>query len=161
MYRLVANDSTAHNSTKSANINQSIASANANNVRAFYNNVPFEKNKIYTIAFWAKVDVKDGNKRELALAIQTVEDIPKQVFIKTITLDSVDWKEYVYVVPPVDIEGKVRVEFQVGLSPVDFWFDDFRFFEGETLDEIRSETFVSPINKIPVSWGYIKKGEMD
>ena len=157
MYRLITDDSTANKSIKSAKINQSIASANAANVRAFYNNVPMEKNKTYTIAFWAKVDAKDGNKRELALNIQTLDDPPKQVFLKTITLDSVDWKEYVYVVPPKDLEGLVRVEFLVGLSAVDFWFDDFRFFEGEPADEMKGETMVTPIKKIPVSWGDIKR----
>lgn len=157
MYRLITDDSTAYKSKKSAKISQSIASANATNVRAFYNNMPMEKNKTYTIAFWAKVDAKDGNKRELALNIQTLDDLPKQVFLKTITLDSVDWKEYVYVVPPKDLEGPVRVEFLVGLSNIDFWFDDFRFFEGEPLDETKGATMVMPINKIPVSWGEIKR----
>ena len=156
MYRLITDDSTANKSIKSAKINQSIASANAANVRAFYNNVPMEKNKTYTIAFWAKVDAKDGNKRELALNIQTVDTL-KQVFIKTITLDSVDWKEYVYIVPPKDLEEPIRVEFLVGLSAVDFWFDDFRFFEGEPSDEMKDETMVTPINKRPVSWGEITR----
>jgi hypothetical protein len=157
VYRLIADDSTAYKSKKSAKISQSIASANATNVRAFYNNMPMEKNKTYTIAFWAKVDAKDGDKRELALNIQTLDVTPKQIFNKTITLDSVDWKEYVYVVPPKDLEGPVRVEFLVGLSAVDFWFDDFRFFEGEPSDEIKGVTMVKPINKMPISWGEIKK----
>ncbi|MDQ1329406.1 MAG: hypothetical protein QG641_2696 [Candidatus Poribacteria bacterium] len=103
-----------------------------------------EKNKTYTIAFWAKVDVKDGNKRKLALNIQTLDDPPKRVFLKTITLDSVDWKEYVYVVPPKDLEGPVRIELLVGLSAVDFWFDDFRFFESEPADKMKGETIVTP-----------------
>lgn len=103
-----------------------------------------EKNKTYTIAFWAKVDVKDGNKRKLALNIQTLDDTPKRVFLKTITLDSVDWKEYVYVVPPKDLEGPVRIELLVGLSAVDFWFDDFRFFESEPADKMKGETIVTP-----------------
>jgi hypothetical protein len=157
VYRLITDDSTAYKGSKSAKIIQSIASANASNVKAFYNNVPIEKNKTYTIAFWAKVDAKEDKKRDLDLTIQTINPVPELIFLKTITLDSVDWKEYAYTIPTKDIEGNVWIGLLVGLSNVDFWFDNFRFFEGEPSDEIKSvETFVTPINKMTVSWGHIK-----
>lgn len=158
MYRLITDDSTAHNSTKSAKITQSVVSVNASNIKVYYNNVPIEKDTIYTLAFWAKVDVLEGKQRELDVYVQTLDDTPKVVFLRTITLDSVDWKEYVNVFTvPKDVEGNVMISLLVGLSNVDFWIDDFRFFEGEPTDEIKAgETPVNPTNKIPVSWGQIK-----
>jgi len=152
----MTDDFTAHNGIKSAKIIQSKASANADNVKVYYSTLQIEKNKTYTVAFWAKVDAREGSKRDVVLSVQTINPEP---FLKTITLDSVDWKEYVNVFTfPKDIEGNMRISLFVGLSDVDFWIDDFRFFEGEPTDEIMiGETLVNPKNKMPISWGHIKR----
>ena len=45
----------------------------------------------------------------------------------------------------------------VAQSDVDFWIDDFRFFEGGPGSEIEEEEeAVSPTDKLPVTWGSIK-----
>jgi hypothetical protein len=93
------------------------------------------------------------------LSVQTMSSIPQLVYLKTITLDSVDWKEYVYTfASPKDVQGKSWIGLLVGLSDVDFWFDDIRFFEGEPKDELKGNaTTVNPSNRIALSWGRVKR----
>jgi hypothetical protein len=79
-------------------------------------------------------------------------------YSKTIVLDSTDWKEYTdtFVMEADAAEG-VWIGLSVAQSDVDFWIDDFRFFEGGPSDEIRPvETAVSPIGKLLIPWGGIK-----
>jgi len=157
-YRLIADDATAHKSTKSAKIAQTNPSANASNVYAYYNDIEIEKSKTYTIAFWAKLDQSEGDKRDIDLSVQTTSIVHQMVYLKTITLDSIDWKEYTYTfISPKDVEGNSWVGLLVGLSDIDFWFDDIRFFEGGPADELKGNmTKVNASNKIISTWGRIK-----
>jgi len=158
-YRLIVDDATAHNSKKSAKIIQTKPSANSHNVKAYYRDITIEKDKVYTIAFWAKLDQKEGTEKEIDITIQTVSIIPQLVYFETTILDSTDWKEYIYTFKlPKDVQGDSWIGFLVGLSDVNFWFDDMRFFEGVPTDEIKENaTNVSPLSRIISTWGNIKK----
>jgi hypothetical protein len=105
------------------------------------------------------LDQKEGNKRGMDLSMQTTSIVSQLVFLETIALDSVDWKEYVYTfTSPKDVQGNSWIGLLVGLSDVDFWFDDIRFFEGEPKDELKGNaTTVNPLNRIVLSWGRIKR----
>jgi len=135
-----------------------MASANATNVKVYYDSAPIEKDKVFTVAFWAKLDAAEGNKREVTLYAQTSNVSPNLFFNKDIVLDSTEWKEYIATfIAPKDVEGNIWIGFLVGISDVDFWIDDFRFFEGGPTDEIKTaETVVSPSGKLPATWGGIK-----
>jgi len=158
-YRLIVDDVTAHNSKKSAKVIQTKPSANSNNVKVYYRDITIEKAKSYTIAFWAKLDQKEGKEKEIDITIQTISIIPQLVYLKTIVLNSTDWKEYIYTfTSPKDVQGDSWIGFLVGLSDVDFWFDDIRFFEGVPTDEIKENaTNISPLNRVISTWGNIKK----
>ncbi|MGB9595716.1 MAG: carbohydrate binding domain-containing protein [Candidatus Poribacteria bacterium] len=155
----MADDATAHNSKKSAKIIQTKPSANASNVYAYYRDIIIEKSKVYTIAFWAKLDQNEGNEKEIDISIQTLSGIPQRVYLRTIMLNNTDWKEYIYTfISPKDIQGNSWIGLLVGLSDVDFWFDDIRFFEGEPPDEITGEkTGICLSSKFVSTWASIKK----
>lgn len=81
------------------------------------------------------------------------------MYLRTVILNGTDWKEYVYTfVSPKDVQGNSWIGLLVGLSDVDFWFDDIRFFEGEPFDEIKgNSTAIRPLNRIVLTWASIKK----
>jgi hypothetical protein len=157
---LIADDSTAHTGKKSAKIIQTKISVNASNVKILHYNIPFEKSKTYTLAFWAKVDAREGNSREFNLFMGAMDNPITIILNKTVVLDSTEWKEYVYTfTAPDDYDSKIWLSLYVGLSDVDFWIDDVRFFEGELSDEIGNrETIIKLLNRIfqSVSWGGVK-----
>jgi hypothetical protein len=115
------------------------------------------------LAFWAKVDAKDGNSRELNLFVGAMDNPSTPFFLdnKPVVLDSTEWKEYVYTfTAPDSYDSKIWLGLYVGLSDVDFWIDDVRFFEGELFDEISNrETIIKLLNRIfqSVSWGGAKR----
>lgn len=124
-----------------------------------HNGVPVENGKAFTIAFWAKVDAMEGQSREVDVSVRMEQDDPWPGFYrKTIVLDSTDWKQYTDTfIVTTDVIENIWVGLSVAQSDVDFWVDDFRFFEGGPTDEVRLvETAASQMNKLPVSWGGIK-----
>lgn len=151
-------DITAHSGKKSAKITQNRVSAAASNVKAIYEDLNIEKNKTYTIAFWSKIDVSEGNERSIILVSQFQTSPFSMLLTKNVKLNEHEWKEsFVTFNSPNDIDGVISIALWVGASDIDFWIDDFRFFEGELGDEVKSvETFISPYNKRTTTWGYIK-----
>ncbi|HGJ64008.1 TPA: hypothetical protein ENS27_01320 [bacterium] len=161
MYRLITDNFTSHSGKNSAFVSLKKPSANASNVQILKHNIPFEKSKTYTLKFWAKLDVRDGRFREFDLVMQAMDNPVTILLYETVILDSIDWKEYVYTFKaPDDYNGKIWLGLWVGLSDIDFWIDDIRFFEGEPSDEIGNiETIKKLLNKIlsSASWGGIKR----
>jgi hypothetical protein len=117
-----------------------------------------ENGKTFTIAFWAKVDAGEGNSREVTTSVQMQHDPWTGFQSAAIILDSTDWKEYTDTfTATADVVEDMWAGLSIAQSDVDFWIDDFRFFEGEPADEIKElVTAVSPMGKLPVSWGSIK-----
>ena len=129
------------------------------NAKVRHESVPVENGKTFTIAFWAKVDAEEGQSREVDVSVQMQGDSWPGFYKKTIVLDSTDWKEYADTfLINADVVEDVWVGLCVAQSDVDFWIDDFRFFEGEPADEIirTPENEVSPMDRLPASWGVIK-----
>ncbi len=79
---------------KSTKITQNRVSAAASNVKAFYENLSIEKSKTYTIAFWSKIDIMEGNERNIILVSQFESSPFSIILTKNIKLDSDIWKEY-------------------------------------------------------------------
>jgi hypothetical protein len=157
-YRLEIDDSVAHTGKRSLKVVGIIATGTALHAKVRHDSIPVEGGKTFTIAFWAKVDAKEGQSREVDVSAQIQDDPWPGFHSKTILLDSTDWKEYTdtFVVTS-DTAETVWVGLSVAQSDVDFWIDDFRFFEGGPTDEIKAvETAASPMGKIPASWGGIK-----
>ena len=117
-----------------------------------------ENGKTFTIAFWAKVDASEGNSREVTTSVQMQRDPWTFYRGQDITLDSTDWKEYSDTfTADADVVEDMWVGLSIAQSDVDFWIDDFRFFEGEPADEIFEVAAVNPTSKLSVSWGSIKE----
>ena len=152
-------NSEAHTGIKSLRIVGINATGTPAHTTVRHDSVSVENGSSYTIAFWAKVDLKEGQSREVDVSVRMQQGDPWPGFYsKTIVLDSTNWKEYTdtFVMEADVVEG-VWVGLSVAQSDMDFWIDDFRFFEGGPSDEIRQvETAVNPMGKLPISWGGIK-----
>lgn len=148
----------AHTGGKSLKIEGVIASGTNWHAKVRHESTSMESGKTFTIAFWAKVDANDGNSREVTTSVQMQHDPWTGFQSLAIVLDSTDWKEYFDTfVASADVVEDMWVGLSIAQSDVDFWLDDFRFFEGDPVDEIKPlATAVSPMYKLPVSWGSIK-----
>ena len=152
-------DLAAHTGSKSLKIVGINATETPAHSTVRHDSVTVENGKLFTIAFWAKVDAGEGQSREVEVSARMQENDPWPGFYsKTILLDSTEWKEYTDTFSmTADVTEGIWVGLSVAQSDVDFWIDDFRFFEGVPTDEIKPiETAVSPMSKLPVSWGGIK-----
>ena len=151
--------SVAHTGEKGLKVVGITATGWACNAKVRHELVPAENDKTFTIAFWAKVDGEEGQSREVDVSVQTQDDRWPGFYSKTIVIDSTDWEEYTdtfELVSDSAVEA-VWVGLCVAQSDVDFWIDDFRFFQGTPVDEIRDiETATSPCGKLSVAWGRIK-----
>ncbi|MBD3184555.1 hypothetical protein GF312_19890 [Candidatus Poribacteria bacterium] len=117
--------------------------------------VPAENDKTYTVSFWAKIDSNQGQSRKVDISIQSPDEEWPGFYTETIILDSLEWKEYKhsFVLEYKNWLEEVRVGLCIAQSDVDFWIDDFKFFEDK---EIEVEKAVSVINKHIISWAETK-----
>jgi hypothetical protein len=134
---LEIDDSVAHSGSRSLKVVGIIATGTARNCTARYSLMPAENDRRFTIAFWAKVDAQEGQSREITIYGQMGYEF-SEFYRKPIILDSTDWKEYTdtFVVPSGPT-NEIWIGLSVAQSDVDFWIDDFRFFEGEPADEVK------------------------
>ncbi len=151
-------NSTAYKGWKSLKIIGIVATENALNAKARHELMPVENGKTFTVAFWAKVNIEEALSRKVDLSLQMMTDAWPGFYSKTISLDDTDWKEYT---DTFIIEVEELTDVWPGLcvaeSDVDFWIDDFRFFEGRPEDEVRdSQNPVNPDRRLTISWGRIK-----
>jgi len=102
--------------------------------------VPAENGRVFTVAFWAKVDEREGQSRQVRVNARMGYEYWPGFYNNSIMLDSTDWKEYTDTfVVPLGVSSDIWVGLAVAESDVDFWIDDFRFFEGYPADEIKEE----------------------
>ena len=154
-------DSVAHTGKKSLKVVGIVATGTPWHTKVRHESVPVENGKTFTVAFWAKVDAEEEQSREVDVSVQLQDDEWPGSYNNTIVIDSTDWKEYTDTFAiTADVVESARIGLSVAQSDVDFWIDDFRFFEGEpVVDEIKeAEKEVSPMDKLPASWGKIKAG---
>jgi len=90
-----------------------------------------ENDGLYTVAFWAKVDGREGRSRQVRVTIGTA-------YVEVLSLVSTDWKEYSLTFPATGVEGGVAISVGISHSATDFWLDDFRFFQGTLPDELNT-----------------------
>ena len=62
--------------------------------------LPMENDGEYTVVFWAKVDGREGQSRQIRVHIDTA-------YVEDIILDSTDWKEYSLTFHATGVEGGV------------------------------------------------------
>ncbi len=146
-------NSTAYLGNKSLKIVGIIATGQALHAKVRHEPVIAEGGKTFTISFWAKVDIKEGNSRPVDVSVQGENDSWPGFFNVTLILNSTDWKEYTC---KVDMPGSAIEKVWVGLcvseSDIDFWIDDFRFFESEP----NTGKAVNKMGKLPTLWGKVK-----
>lgn len=125
-----------------------------------YDGMSMEAMETFTIAFWARVDPDQGDSREVTTSVQEQHDPWTGWHSAAINLVGADWAEYF---DTFTANGDVEMDMWVGLSiaqsDVDFWIDDFRFFEGDPEDEIGADPAdfaVTPAAKVASTWGGVK-----
>ncbi len=121
--------------------------------------VSMEKGEKYSVVFWARAE----KQREVKVNFQTQHD-PWTNHLSgqpnpTIILSGPEWEEYDYTfTATVDVVRDMWVSLSVAQSDVDFWIDNFRYFEGEPQDDLNRDTPfpVDAKEKLATQWGEIK-----
>jgi len=124
-------------------------------------NVSMQKGEEYTVIFWARSE----DPREVLVNLQKQGDpwdnhlqgLPRPAIILT----GEEWSEYHYTfTAKVDVVRDMWVALSIAQSDVDFWIDNFRFFEGEPQDDLtRDEPFpVDAKEKLTTQWASVKTG---
>ncbi|HIE26297.1 TPA: hypothetical protein EYP66_03315 [Candidatus Poribacteria bacterium] len=114
----------------------------------------FEKNKKFTLVFWAKAE----KPRSIEASFQLQRDPWRVFFSQKIDIDT-EWKEYnVSFTPDVDNFQDHWVAFHLANSDIVTWFDDVRYFQGDLKDEVgRERQQVHPTGTLSATWGRIKR----
>lgn len=122
-------------------------------------NVSMRKGEEYTVIFWARSE----SPREVLVNIQKQGDpwdnhlqgLPRPAIILT----GEEWAEYHYTfTATVNVVRDMWVALSIAQSDVDFWLDNFRFFEGKIQDDLtREEPFsVDAKEKLTTQWASVK-----
>ena len=136
-----------------------IATGTAWHAKVKQRDVSMQKDKEYTVIFWARAE----EPREVLINIQMQHDpwdnhlqgLPRPA----ITLTGAEWVEYHYTfTATVDVVRDMWVGLSIAQSDIDFWLDNFRFFEGEPKDDLTlEEPFpVDAKEKLTTQWASIK-----
>ena len=109
----------------------------------------------YTVIFWARSE----KIREVGLSVQ-MQHAPWTFYQGgAITLLGPEWMEYDMTFQSgADVERDMWVGLSIAQSDVDFWLDNFRYFEGDPEDDLNRETpfSVDAKEKLATRWGEIK-----
>jgi len=153
-------DKDGHNGGNCLKVIGVIASGTGWHAKIRYESMSMEANEPFTIAFWARVDAEEGTSREVSTSVQEQHDPWTGWHGATINLTSTDWTEYTDTfTATADVEADMWVGLSIAQSDIDFWIDDFRFFEGQPDDEITEELpdmSVNPAAKLASTWGGVK-----
>lgn len=118
-------------------------------------NVSMEKGKTYTVIFWARSE----KPRQVSLNIQEQKDPWTFWQGGDINLTGPEWEEYFLTFNAKETVARdMWVGLSVAQSDVDFWLDNFRYFEGEPEDDLsRDEPFpVDAKEKLTTQWASVK-----
>ncbi|RKU29511.1 hypothetical protein C6497_06280 [Candidatus Poribacteria bacterium] len=117
--------------------------------------VSMEKGEEYTVIFWARSE----KPRQVALSIQMQHDPWTFWQGGNIDLLGPEWQEYFITFTAKDtVVNDMWVGLSIAQSDVDFWLDNFRYFEGEPKDDLsRDEPFpVDAKEKLTTQWASVK-----
>ncbi len=119
-------------------------------------NVSMEDGKDYTVKFWARAK----EARQVSVNIQIQQDPWQFISGGDINLKGTDWEEYTYTfLAGQDVDRIMWVGLSIAQSDVDFWIDNFRFFEGQPDDELSPDGEPQPVDakeKLTTQWGTVK-----
>ncbi len=117
--------------------------------------VSMEKGEEYTVIFWARSE----KPRQVSLNIQMQHDPWTFWQGGNIDLLGPEWQEYFITFIAKDtVVNDMWVGLSIAQSDVDFWLDNFRYFEGEPKDDLsRDEPFpVDAKEKLTTQWASVK-----
>lgn len=117
--------------------------------------VSMKNGETYTVIFWARSE----KPRQVSLNIQEQQDPWTFWQGGDIDLTGPEWEEYsITFVAKDTVERKMWVGLAIAQSDVDFWIDNFRFFEGQPEDDLtRDEPFpVDAKEKLTTQWASVK-----
>lgn len=118
-----------------------------------------EGGKTFTIAFYAHAE----EPRTVSISVQMQHDPWTFYQGGDIPLESGEWKQYSHTfTATADVVNDMWVGLAIAQEAVDFWLDDFRFFEGELKDELeppggKVEFAVNLSGKLAAIWSQIKQ----
>ena len=119
-------------------------------------NVSMKKNDTYTVIFWARAE----KPRQVSLSIQMQHDPWTFWQGGDIDISGQEWEEYfITFIAKEDVIRDMWVGLAIAQSDVDFWLDNFRYFEGEPEDDLsRDEPFsVDAEEKLTTQWASVKR----
>ena len=114
-----------------------------------------EAGETYTVIFWARSE----KPRQVSLSLQMQHDPWTFYQGGNINLLGPEWTEYhITFNSTADVERDMWVGLSIAQSDVDFWIDNFRYFEGDPEDDLNRDTPfpVDPREKLATQWGEIK-----
>ena len=117
--------------------------------------VSMEKGEEYTVIFWARSE----KPRQVTLSVQMQHDPWTFWQGGNIDLLGPEWQEYFITFIAKDtVVNDMWVGLSIAQSDVDFWLDNFRYFEGEPKDDLsRDEPFpVDAKEKLTTQWASVK-----
>lgn len=119
-------------------------------------NVSMQGGKEYTVIFWARAE----KSRQVSVNIQIQQDPWDFLQGGDIQLTGQEWEEYqLTFLASRDIERQMWVGLSIAQSDVDFWLDNFRFFEGQPDDEIPLDGELQSVDakqKLTTQWASVK-----
>ncbi len=123
--------------------------------------VSMQKGEKYSVVFYARSE----KPREVLVNFQMQHD-PWVNYLNNqpsplINLAGPEWEEYTYTfTATADVSRDMWVSLSIAQSDVDFWIDNFRYFEGEPEDDLNRDTPfpVDAKDKLATQWGKIKSG---
>ena len=159
LYTMEIDKKNPQHGNKSLKIVGHIATGTAWHAKIKQESVSMEKGEKYSVVFWARAE----KQREVRVNFQT-QDEPWTNHLSgqpnpTIILSGPEWEEYDYTfTATADVVRDMWVSLSIAQSDVDFWIDNFRYFEGEPQDDLNRETPfpVDPKEKLATQWGEIK-----
>lgn len=117
--------------------------------------VSMRADKKYTIIFWARSE----KARPAQFNVQIQQDPWDFLQGGDFTIKGPEWEEYSLTFTASQTVNRLMwVSLAIAQSDIDFWIDNFRFFEGEVDDELgREDTFpVDAKEKLTTQWASVK-----
>lgn len=118
-------------------------------------NMSMEGGKEYTVIFWARSE----EPRQVSVNIQMQQNPWDFLQGGDINLTGPEWEEYkLTFFASRDVERQMWVGLAIAQSDIDFWLDNFRFFEGQPKDELidGEPQPVDAKDKLTTQWASVK-----
>jgi hypothetical protein len=111
-----------------------------------------EKNKDYTLSFWAKAE----ELRPVVAYVEQAADPWDEYGRKQVEVNE-EWKEY-WTTFTSAVSSPIWLRIALGTSKVSIWMDNVRFYEGQYAEEedLKRDNAIHPVGKLSDCWGSIK-----